>query len=168
MIVTRMKKIVGRIFLNQFSGKEWLLSEAIVDLVRIYIYWSGDDADDNVSKHLDTMVEERGNSPDAENLCSNLFELHFKMTYRVKDNITNVLAKMLQILAPKKDHYWFALFLEPQYVMELKDFKNFYQSKNVDTKVLDQKTMPKFYEYIMDAELYVHPNTPNKVVHNNE
>ena len=72
MIVTSMKLIVDSIFLNQFSGKEWFLSEAIVDLVRIYTYFSGDDDDDDVSKHLDTMVEERGNSPDVENLCSKL------------------------------------------------------------------------------------------------
>ena len=72
MIVTSMKRIVGSIFLNQCSSKECLLSEAIVDLVHIYNHCSGDDAEDDVSKHLDTMVEERGNSPDAENLHSSL------------------------------------------------------------------------------------------------
>ena len=56
-----MKRIVGRTVLNQFYGKEYFLIEAIVDLVRLYIYCSGDNADDYVSKHLDTMVEERGN-----------------------------------------------------------------------------------------------------------
>ena len=56
MIVTSMKRIVGRIFLNQCSGKEWLLSEATMNLVRIYTYCSGDNADDDVSKRLDTMV----------------------------------------------------------------------------------------------------------------
>ena len=62
MILTSMKRIVGSIVLNQCSGKEWLLSEAIVDLVWIYTYCLGDDADDDVSKHLDTMVEERDKS----------------------------------------------------------------------------------------------------------
>ena len=56
MLVTIMKRTVGIIVLNQCSGKEWLLSEAIVDLFRIYNYCSGDDVDD-VTKHLDTMVE---------------------------------------------------------------------------------------------------------------
>ena len=56
MILTSMKRIVGSIVLNQCSGKEWLLSEAKVDLVWIYNYCSGDDSDD-VTKHLDTMVE---------------------------------------------------------------------------------------------------------------
>ena len=54
-----------------------------MDLFRIYNYCSGDDVDD-VTKHLDTMVEERGNLPDAENLRSNLLEVHSKMRSRVK------------------------------------------------------------------------------------
>ena len=36
MIMTRMKRIVVIIILNQCSGKEWLLSEAIDDLVWIH------------------------------------------------------------------------------------------------------------------------------------
>ena len=36
IIVSRMKRIVGNIVLNQFYVNEWVLSEAIVDLVRIY------------------------------------------------------------------------------------------------------------------------------------
>ena len=39
----------------------------------------------------------------------------------------------------------FALFFDPRYVMELKDVKNFHQSKNIDTKVLVQKMMPNLY-----------------------
>ena len=66
-----------------------------MDLVRIYTYYSGENSDDDVSEHLDTMVEERSNSPDAENLRSNLLEVHSKMRSWVKDNITNVLAPLL-------------------------------------------------------------------------
>ena len=83
MIVTSMKRIGFIIILNQWSGKEWLLSEAIVDMVWIYNYFSGDDADD-VTKHLDTMVEDRSKSPDVENLRSNLLDVHSKMRSRVK------------------------------------------------------------------------------------
>ena len=122
-----------------------------MDLVRIYNYFSGDDADDDVSKSLDIMVEEIGNSPDAENLRSNLLEVHSNMRSWVKDKLANVLAPLLQIPAPTKYHYWFAILLDPWYVMELKDINTFHQSKNIDTKVLVQKMMPKFYEYIMAA-----------------
>ena len=57
MILSSMKRIIGRIILNQCSGKEWLLSEAIVDLVYTYTSCSDDDANEDVSKQLDSMVE---------------------------------------------------------------------------------------------------------------
>ena len=38
MIVTIIKCIIGRIIHNQCYGKEWLLSEVIVDMVCIYTY----------------------------------------------------------------------------------------------------------------------------------
>ena len=72
-----------------------------MDLVQIYNYFSDDNADD-VTEHLDKIVEEIGSSPDAENLCSNLLEVHSKNRSRVKENLTNVIAPLLQIPAPKK------------------------------------------------------------------
>ena len=38
MIMTSMNRIVGIIILNQCSGNEWILSDAILDLVLIYTY----------------------------------------------------------------------------------------------------------------------------------
>ena len=35
---------------------ERILSEAVVDMVWMYTYWSVDDVDEDVSKQLDTMV----------------------------------------------------------------------------------------------------------------
>ena len=139
-----------------------------MDLVQIYNYSSGGDSDDDVIKHLDTMVEERGNSPDAENLRSDLLEVHSKMRSWVKNNLTNFLAPLLKIPAPTKYHYWFALFLDPRHVMEFTDSKTFHKSKNIDTKLLVQMIMPKFYEYIMAVELDVHSNNPQIIIHNNE
>ena len=114
------------------------------------------------------MVEERGNLKDAENLRSNLLEVHYNMRSRVKYNLTNVLAPLLQLPAPQKYHYWFAIFLEPWYAIEIKGIKTFHQSENVDNKTLFQQMMPKFYEYIMAAEISVHPNIPQILVVNNE
>ena len=146
MIVTNMKRIVHSIVFNQCSGKERLVSKAIVDLVRIYTYWSGDDADDDVSKQLDKMVEERGNLQDTETMRSNLLEVNSKMRYQVKENLTNVLAPPIQIKSPTKYHYWFTLFLDPRYVMEIKDIKTFHHSEDVDTKTIFRHTIPKLYE----------------------
>ena len=50
------------------------------------------------------MAEERGNLQDAENLLINLLEVHSKMQYQVKENITNVIAPLLTFTAPTKYH----------------------------------------------------------------
>ena len=52
--------------------------------------------------------------------------------------------------------------------MELKDIKTIHQSKHIETKVLVRKMMPIFYEYIMAAELAIHPKPSKKLVRNNE
>ena len=90
------------------------------------------------------------------------------MRHKVKDKLTNVVAPLLKITVPTKYHNWFPFLLDPRYVMELKDIKTFHQSENVDTKTLFQQIMPKLYEYIMDEELAVNPNTPNILVGNNQ
>ena len=113
-----------------------------MDMVQIYTYCSGDDAYDDVSKHLDKMVEERRNSLDAENLHSKLLEVHSNMRSWVNYKLNNVLALLIKIPAPTKYHYWFALFLDPRYFINLKDIKTFRQSANVDTKVLAKKMTP--------------------------
>ena len=37
-VIMNMRKIVGSIVKNQVSGGKWLISESIVDNVRVYIY----------------------------------------------------------------------------------------------------------------------------------
>ena len=44
--VMTMRRIVGSIVKNQASGEKWLISEAIVDTVRVYIYLSGDEVNE--------------------------------------------------------------------------------------------------------------------------
>ena len=111
IILNRMKRIFDSIILNQFSDKEWLLSEAIVDMVWIYTYFSDGDANWYFSNYIDTMVEERGNSQDAEKILRNLLEVHCKMRHQVKYKIANFLAPLLNITEPKIYHYWCALLL---------------------------------------------------------
>ena len=109
-------------------------------LVWIYTYLSGDNDYDYVSEHLDVMVEERRNFHDAKNLRSNLLEVHCNMQAQVKDKLTNALAPLLQIPVPKTHTtIGFAIFLEPRYVMELKDIKTFHQIKMWTPKYLSRR-----------------------------
>ena len=61
MIATCTNCTISSIIINQCSGKECILSEAIVNMVWIYNYISGNNVDKDVYKRLDEMGEERGN-----------------------------------------------------------------------------------------------------------
>ena len=56
--MTNIRKIVGSIVKNQAYGGKWLISEAIFDTVRIYIYFSGDEVDEVLKVELNQIVEE--------------------------------------------------------------------------------------------------------------
>ena len=54
-----MQQIVGSIVKIQASGGKCLIYESIVDTVRVYIYWYGDDMDEGFKVELDQMVEDQ-------------------------------------------------------------------------------------------------------------
>ena len=55
-VVMTMRRIVGIIVKNQAFGGKWLLYEAIVDTMRVYIYFSGDEINEFLKVDLDQMV----------------------------------------------------------------------------------------------------------------
>ena len=60
-----MRRIVGSIIKNQNSGGKWLISEEIVDTVRVYIYCYGDDLDGVLKVEFFQMVEKQYGSGEA-------------------------------------------------------------------------------------------------------
>ena len=72
-------RIFGSIVKNQASGGKWLISESIVDTVRFYKYFSGDEVDEVLKLELDQIVEEQDGLEEARNLRSNLEETHMKI-----------------------------------------------------------------------------------------
>ena len=58
-IVITMRQIDGSIVKNQVYVGKWLIYESIVDTVRVYIYWYGDDMDEGFKVELDQMVEDQ-------------------------------------------------------------------------------------------------------------
>ena len=52
-----IRRIVGIIVKNQASDVKWLISEAIFDTSRFYVYLSGDQVDEFLILELDQMME---------------------------------------------------------------------------------------------------------------
>ena len=82
-----MRHIVGSIVKNQASSDKCLISEAIVDTVRVYIYCSSDEVDEVLKLDLEHMVEEQDDSGEARQPIRNLEEIHMKIRECEEQNI---------------------------------------------------------------------------------
>ena len=92
-----MRSIVGIIIKYQVSSGKWLISEAILDNVRVYIYWYGDDVDDILKVELDQMVEEKDDLEEARHLRRNLEQTHMKMQEDIKIKPDKYLEPLLEV-----------------------------------------------------------------------
>ena len=54
-----MRQIVGNIIRNKASGGKWLISEDILDTVRLYVYCSIDEVDEVPKAEFYHIVEEK-------------------------------------------------------------------------------------------------------------
>ena len=99
-----MWQIVVSIIKNQSSGGKWLVSEVIVDNVRVYIYCSGDEMDEVLKVELEKMVEEQYGLAEAINLRRNLEETHMKMQENMKRKLANYLGPLLEVTSTDKYH----------------------------------------------------------------
>ena len=63
--VMTMRQILGSIVKNQASCGKWLISEEITDTVKVYIYCSGDEADESLEVELEQIVETQGGFTEA-------------------------------------------------------------------------------------------------------
>ena len=95
--VMTMRKIVGSIVQNQASSGKWLISEAIVDTMKVYIYFSGDDMDEVLKVELYQMVEEKDGLSEARQTRRNLEETHIKIQEIVKIKLTKYLEPLLEV-----------------------------------------------------------------------
>ena len=111
-----MQQIVGSIVKNQASGGNWLIYEAIVDTMRVYIYICGDELYEGLNVEFEQMVEEKDGSGEAKYRRGNLEETHKKMRENVKSKQAKYLEPLLEVPSADKCHWWFALMIDLCYV----------------------------------------------------
>ena len=156
-VVMTIWHIGGSIIKNQASGGKWLISEAIVDTDRIYIYFSGDDVDEVLKVELDHMVEEQYGSGEAIHLRRNLEETHTKIRGNVRTKLAKYLEPILELTPADKYQWWFELTLDPRYVNELAYVRKLDEVETFDTRTIINEINPNFYDSIVVAELAENP-----------
>ena len=86
-------------------GGKWLISEENLDLIRVYIFCSGDTVDEDLQDNLNMMVEDQDSSDVVKHLRENLVEVHFKMHTKIQHNLVNFLQPLLHIPKGDKSHW---------------------------------------------------------------
>ena len=98
-----MWKIVGSIVKNQVSGGKWLISDRIVDTVRVYIYCSCGEVDEVLKVELDQMVKKQDSLEKARQMKRNLEDMHMKIWESLNSKLAKKLKPLLEV--PSADIY---------------------------------------------------------------
>ena len=88
-VVTNMRRIVGSIIKNQASVGKLLISDVIMDTMRVYVYCFVDEVDEAMNTDLEHMVEEKDGLGEARQPRRNMEEPHIKMWENVKRKLAN-------------------------------------------------------------------------------
>ena len=99
------------------------------------------------------MVEVQDGLEEARYLRKKLEEMHTKMRENVKSKLDNYLDSLLGVPSEDKYHWCFSLKLYPRYVNEFTNVGKLNEIETVGTSTIINEIMPKFYDYIMAAEL---------------
>ena len=74
--VETTEKTVGSVFKNQSSRKKWLLSEAIINLVKVYVDCSVEDVLKEVHQRRNEILAAEDNSDKAQSFVNVWEEIH--------------------------------------------------------------------------------------------
>ena len=96
-VVMTMQQIVGSIVKNQASGGKWLISEAIVDTLGVYIYCSIDEVDEVLKVDLDHIVEDLDGLSEARQMRRNLEDMNMKIRENVNSKLDKYLEPILEV-----------------------------------------------------------------------
>ena len=80
-----------------------------------------------------------------------------KMREIVKSKMAKYLDPLLEVPSAEKYHWWFASMLDSNYINESTDVVKLHEKETADTRTVSNEMMPKFYDYILAAELVDNP-----------
>jgi len=119
MTVATLKGVVGAVTLNQAKGDKWLLSDAIDNLIKVFMtcYNGSTAVVTDITKQCDKILDDHDNSEEAETFVENLKEVSMKLCQSVKAKLQSHLDPLFNVRCPKqKAHMAFSMILDPRYL----------------------------------------------------
>ena len=120
VVVHTMKVVVASAHKNELVGRQWLLSDAVMDIVGIYLFCCDQSAVPEADQRCGEIKEKNENSASSVRLANNLLEPHYNILENVKNKLAYFIGQLIKALDGRKIHWWFCLILDPQYTADLK------------------------------------------------
>lgn len=161
VLVETMKDVLNSIKFNQMSGGQWLLADAVDDLIRLYCKFFVDEPLDNIKVIMDRL---HANGED-DILVRNVHELSKNILGKLKSHLEPFLEPLVPqiihdrpVLRPEKYHLWFSLFLDPRFVNDMAPLNLLFQKHGrTDFKIVLKKVLEIFFDYMAAAQRAANP-----------
>ena len=74
-----MKEVVASVHKNELVGRRWLLSDAVMEIFGIYLFWCDQSAVAEVYQRCAEIKYDNENSVSSMRIANNLLGLHYKI-----------------------------------------------------------------------------------------
>jgi hAT family C-terminal dimerisation region len=166
-LVETMKVVVDGIKFNEAKGNKWLLSDAVVNLIDVYVQNTEFADIPMVTKRAEELMDQDMNTEEMEemlNLVHNIKRLSQLLRKAVSEKILPYLQPLIQVPNENKYHMMFAILLDPRYCYTLRPLIDLHQSAlnhmtegKTSAKNYVNQMKQKFLEYAEAAHRAAHP-----------
>ena len=105
-----MKEVVAGVHKNELVVRPWLLSDAVMDIVGVYLFCCDQSAVTELDQRFAYMREHNDNSASSVRLANNLLEIHYNILDNVKNNLAPFVEHLLKAPDENRFHWWFYFF----------------------------------------------------------
>ena len=154
MIVTTLRSVAGSVVLTQARTDKCLLSDAIDNLITVYISCleGSETIIEAVAEQCMCIKNEHEHSEESCLFVQNLEQVSKKMCLAIKENLKAHIQPFLDVDCPKnKAHMFFALLLDPRF-LQMKSLLKLHAAEKINSYTYFSHMTEKFFDYVIAAD----------------
>ena len=101
-----------------------------------------------MDQRCEEIKDNNENSASYVRLTNNLLEIHYNILDNVKDKLAPFIEHLLKAPDENFFHWWFFLFLGPQYAADLKEIRELHGVEGVQSKTVIFEIKAHFLDYV--------------------
>jgi len=154
MTVTTLRSMVGSVVLTQARTDKRLLSDAIDNLITVYIgcLEGSETVIEAVAEQCTCIKNAHDHSEESCLFAQNLEQVTKKMCLAIKEKLKAHIQPFLDVDCPKnKAHMFFALLLDPRF-LQMKSLLKLHAAENINSYTYFSHMTEKLFDYVIAAD----------------